>query len=275
MPGLLFLPPSAPLRGWVRQHQFVRLHFGAGEVVPAKPYWPRPAACLAFYPRDAELVGSGLNRPDQRKPRAALIGQPTVLSMRQGGHNFAVYQIELQPGALRRWLGLRLDPLCDTWIDAEAVFPPDFGALVNRIEDLDEPLAQLAAAERYLLGLCAATRRPALAADAVARRVLAAPGHGIDALAREHGIGPRQLLRDMAASAGVGPKLLARIARFDAAVRLANRHPGLNWLELALEAGYHDHQHLARDFRQFTLSSPSAFLALERGAPERRFGLVE
>jgi AraC-like DNA-binding protein len=46
-------------------------------------------------------------------------------------------------------------------------------------------------------------------------------------------------------------------------------------LGLALDAGYHDHQHLARDFKQFTLATPSEFLALEGHSPERSFGFSE
>lgn len=57
--------------------------------------------------------------------------------------------------------------------------------------------------------------------------------------------------------------------------RAANRGGPEHWLGLALDAGYHDHQHLARDFRQFTLATPSEFLTLEWRAPERWFGFRE
>jgi transcriptional regulator GlxA family with amidase domain len=74
---------------------------------------------------------------------------------------------------------------------------------------------------------------------------------------------------------GVGPKLFARIARFDRAVRLHNRHPGDDRLTIGIEAGHYDHQHMARDFRDFTSMSPTRFAALEREAPERIFGQHE
>jgi AraC-like DNA-binding protein len=274
-PAFHFVPPIAPLRGWVRQHQVIRLRFPAGTVVPTKPYWPRPAAALAFYPRDRERIGMGRDAPSLLKPRAALIGQPTVLTQRQGGHDFSVYQIEFEPGALYRLTGLPLDRLSDTCLDAESVLPSGFRSLVDRIEDLDDPVAQVAAAEAWLLGLVARSRWPAKPGDRIASRLLEDPAADLEDLARRHGVVARHLRRQFDQRVGVGPKLFARIARFDRLVRAANRAPDEHWLGLALDAGYHDHRHLARDFRQFTLATPGEFVALEARSPERGFGFCE
>ncbi|MBN8505387.1 MAG: AraC family transcriptional regulator [Burkholderiales bacterium] len=272
---LSYRPPSPALRGWVRQHQFVRLRFAAGSAVPVKAYWPRPAAALAFYPRDLERIGIGLAAPEVLKPRAVLIGQPTVVTQRLLGLDSSVYQIEFEPGALHRLLGLNLDELTDRYVDAEAALPSGIRALADLIEEEDQPSAQMAAAERYLLGLVQACRRRELAADRVAARLIEHPDSLLEPLARMNGLSLRQLQRQAPQSLGVGPRLLARIARFDRAVRTATSPTAGSLLQLAVDAGYHDHQHLARDFRQFTLSTPSAFLARERGAPEQHFGLRE
>ncbi|MFG6464192.1 helix-turn-helix domain-containing protein [Roseateles sp. DXS20W] len=275
-PVFQFLPPTPALRGWVRQHQVIRLRFDASTPVPVKPYWPRPAAALAFYLRDAEQVAIAPGAPAQRKPRAALIGQPTVATLRQGGLDFSVYQIEFEPGALYRLTGLPLDELTDAWVDAEQVFPPGFRALVDRLAQHDDPAALIALAEAWLLPQTLAPRRAAAAADRVAGLLLAdAGGPGLETLALTHGLDVRQLRRQFAARTGVNPRLFGRVARFDRLVRLANVSPQARWLDLALDAGYHDHQHLARDFREFTGMAPSAFRALELQAPERRFGFQE
>lgn len=275
-PVFQFLPPTPALRGWVRQHQVIRLRFDADAPVPVKPYWPRPAAALAFYLRDAEQVATASGAPAQRKPRAALIGQPTVATLRQGGLDFSVYQIEFEPGALYRLTGLPLDELTDAWVDAEQVFPPSFRALVDRLAQHDDPAALIALAEAWLLPQTLAPRRATAAADRIAGLLLAdAGGPGLDALALTHGLDVRQLRRQFAARTGVNPRLFGRVARFDRLVRLANLSPQARWLDLALDAGYHDHQHLARDFREFTGMAPSAFRALELQAPERRFGFQE
>lgn len=274
-PVFHFAPPSAALRGWVRQHQVIRLRFAGGAAVPVKPYWPRPAAALAFYLRDPEqvmLLPAALQR---RKPRAAVIGQPTVATLRQGGLDFSVYQIEFEPGALHRLTGLPLDSLTDEWVDAEALFPPAFRQMVDRLAQQEAPDQLIAHAEAWLIPLVRAPRKPLAAADLVARQLLQGDGLGLDTLALAHGLDVRQLHRQFAARTGVSPKLFGRVARFDRLVRLANLAPQDRWLDLALEAGYHDHQHLARDFRDFTRMSPSEFRQLELQAPERQFGFRE
>ena len=274
-PVFHFVPPTPGLRGWVRQHQVIRLRFDAGNPVPVKPYWPRPAAALAFYLRDAERVSLAPGAVQQVKPRAALIGQPTVATLRQGGLDFSVYQIEFEPGALHRLTGLPLDALTDQWMDAEALLPPSFSRLVDRLAQLDSPEALIAHAEAWLLPLARSPRKPLAAADLVARQLLAGDGPGLDALARLHGLDVRQLRRQFAARTGVSPKLFGRVARFDRLMHLTNTASQARWLDLALDAGYHDHQHLARDFREFTGMSPSAFRQMEMRAPERQFGFQE
>lgn len=275
LPVFHFVPPSPPLRGWVRQHQVIRLRFGAGLAVPVKPYWPRPAAALAFYLRDAEHVAAAPGAPQRRKPRAVIIGQPTVATLRQGGLDFSVYQIEFEPGALYRLTGLPLDTLTDEWVDAEQVFPASFRALVDRLAQHEDATLLIAQAEAWLLPQLLAPRRPVAAADRVAQGLLNGDAAGLDRLALSHGLDVRQLRRQFAARTGVSPRLFGRIARFDRLVRLANLAPQARWLDLALDAGYHDHQHLARDFREFTGLSPSAFRQLEMQAPERLFGFRE
>jgi AraC-like DNA-binding protein len=56
---------------------------------------------------------------------------------------------------------------------------------------------------------------------------------------------------------GLNPKMLARIARVQRAMRIADRSPTLSWSAVAAEAGYFDHSHLVRDFRQLVGCPPS------------------
>ena len=273
-PVLCYKPPSPPLRGWVRQHQVVQLLFDASEPVPVKPYWPRPAAALAFYPRSLERVSGPLTAP-VIKPRAALIGQPTTLTHRQGGHDFWVYQIEFDPGALHRLLGLPVSMLTDDAIDAEAVFPAPIRSLVSAVTEAQDADTMIALAEAYLLGLAANVSRPPHPLDWAAARLADGSARSLDRLARQAGVSPKQFYRVFRDRMGVSPKLFARIGRFDRLVRARNAGPDLDWLSLAIDAGYYDHQHMARDFRELCQLSPSGFYALEQASPERQAGLVE
>lgn len=272
-PVFLFRPPSPALRDIIACHQIIRLRFAPDQAVPIKAYWPRPAMALAFYPRDAERVRLIGDKAVNHKPRAALIGQPTMMAHRQGGRDFSVYQIELCPGALYHLTGIPAHRLTDGYVDAEAVFPPGFRALVDRIEDAEDPEVMIALAEGWLAAQRAA-RPPSLSpATAWAARALGQEaGFSLDALSHHANMDPRQLRRLFAQHMGISPKLYARVARFDRAIRLHNRQPGEDWLSIAIAAGYYDHQHMARDFRDFTGMAPTHFAALELAAPERMFG---
>ena len=270
-----FRKPNPALRGVIRQHQIIRLQFRPGSLVPVKTYWPRPAASLAFYMRDRERIWTPHSREARTKPRAVIIGQPTFVTYRQVGADYSVYQIEFEPGALTRLLGLPLTALTDDYCDAEAVFPKDFRHLIERIGEATEGEAMIAAAEAYLLRLT--NRRPHAmrAADHAAMLLLSQPNASLDDLASSVGLSTRQMRRDFGQRMGVSPKLFSRISRFDSLIRLRNRVPELDWLEAALWAGYYDHQHLRRDFRIFAGTSPTAFAAAEHRAPEREFGFRE
>lgn len=273
-------PPAPGLRDWVSRYQIIQLDFRAIAAPPAKAYWPRPASALAFYPRDPEVVirpGTGLSAV---KPRAVLIGQPTAMEYRCGGRDFFVFQIEFRPGALYRLTGgLRSTELTDGFVDAEAVFPREVRWANEALMAASNPDAMIEIANVMLMGLVtgAEGRRGVSpsGADWAAGQLCAGAAGPLSRLADLAGLSARQLHRGFLERVGVEPSVFGRIARFDRLLRARNLHSDWDWLSLALDAGYHDHRHMARDFHAFTGLSPSAFYLREMTAPERKFGLVE
>ncbi|UOQ98451.1 AraC family transcriptional regulator [Hymenobacter sp. 5317J-9] len=268
--------PSPPLREYVRIIQVIHFVFEAGVPLPFKAYPPRPEQCLSFYPRDAEAVAYPTGPAKAVRPRAALIGQHAVVSNRYVGREFLALQVVLQPGALYRLTSIPQPELTNTYIDAEAVWPAELRQLNERLSSAAAWPEMLPMVEEFLLGRIRRVRTAPHPADAVGRLLLHPSPHlTLDALAGHACLSPRQLDRQFAQRLGVGPALYARIVRFDRAFRLKNSQPGLDWLSIALACGYYDHQHLAKDYRAFTGSSPSAFFEQDNRAPERAFGLVE
>lgn len=268
------LQPAPVLRGWVRHHQIIRFRFAPGQDAPIKPYWPRPACALAFYPRDLETLVDARGVGLVVKPRAALIGQPTVLTYRRGGADFCVYQIEFEPGALHRLTGGGVAALTDAALDAEAVFP-DLTEVADRITEARTAEAMIEVAEGWLSRRVGACRQGSDATDWAAARLVAGEARSLQRLAQQAGLNVRTFHRVFRERMGVSPKLFARIARLDRMIRARNAAPATDWLSLAIDAGFYDHQHMARDFRELCLSSPTAFYASERAAPERIFGMAE
>jgi AraC-like DNA-binding protein len=88
----------------------------------------------------------------------------------------------------------------------------------------------------------------------------------VDDLARHVALSPRQLRTLFRQEVGLGPKAVNGLFRFHHATRrlavTSGRPPGL--ADVAHVCGYADQAHLARDFRRYTGTSPSGWLAEER-----------
>lgn len=88
-------------------------------------------------------------------------------------------------------------------------------------------------------------------------------------IARDAGVSERTLERRVRAAAGFGPAELRRLVRFRRALRI--RDAGVrDWAALAIDAGYSDQPHFAREFRRFAGLSPTVW-----DAERRRVGFVQ
>jgi AraC-like DNA-binding protein len=274
--------PSPALREYVRLLQLIHFDFAASvAALPVKPYWPRPENCLAFYLRDPEAVAYSASSQLVAKPRVALIGQPTELTHRHVGRHCLVLQVVFQPGALYRLTGLPVQELTNTFVDAEAVFPREIGRVAERLGSASHYVEMTAIVEAFLLQLVQQRRHEMLPIDKVNQLLLdrtrlgQPAGLSVEQLASAACLSVKQYYRKSVERLGVGPKLFGRITRFDQAIKLHNAYPAPDWLSVALAAGYHDYQHLVRDFKDFTARTPTGFAQQENQAPERVFGLVE
>ena len=59
---------------------------------------------------------------------------------------------------------------------------------------------------------------------------------------------------------GITPKRFARVARFQNALDARVRMPGRSWLDIAVNAGYHDQMHLIHDFEALSGFTPTLML---------------
>jgi hypothetical protein len=51
--------------------------------------------------------------------------------------------------------------------------------------------------------------------------------------------------------------------------------PDKDWLSIALDCGYHDYQHMVKDYKDFANAPPTALFDEDLKAPERLFGEKE
>jgi AraC-like DNA-binding protein len=131
---------------------------------------------------------------------------------------------------------------------------------------LDRPLRPVAARilqagslEGALAALTALLWRIPWSRDAVVEAALQAlddsrDAGGVAAVARSLQISERQLSRRFLASVGIAPKRYAGLRRFErAALAMRSRS---SMVQVALESGYYDQPHLAREIRSFADMTP-------------------
>jgi len=61
---------------------------------------------------------------------------------------------------------------------------------------------------------------------------------------------------------GFGPKLLCRVLRFQQVIRTIKDRDAVDWIDVALSAGYYDQAHFIHDFQEFTGLNPGEYLPL-------------
>ncbi len=68
------------------------------------------------------------------------------------------------------------------------------------------------------------------------------------------------------------PALPDFVLRYDKAYRMRNQFPSLDWLSVAINCGYYDHQHFAKDCKELTYLTPTFFLNRSRKSPNNFSG---
>lgn len=266
--------PHPTLREFVRSYQVIRWSFAGDVVLPTKFLQPRPEHSIAFYVRDPQRFRPVGTTETIEYPRTILTGIQTVTLQRDCGRDFLALKIILHPSTLFRLTGIPAKELANNFIDAETLWGPSVRLVFDQLthaHNLPEMVARL---DEFMQGILGQNLRNAHPVDAVSRELVAnSAGWSLDWLARQSGLSVRQFIRQFEQRVGVSPKLFGRVVRFDRVYRLKNNRPQLDWLTIALEGGYYDYQHLAKDYRDFTSTTPVGFYQLDQQAPERRFGL--
>ena len=99
-------------------------------------------------------------------------------------------------------------------------------------------------------------------------------GYSVEKLADYACLSISQFERRFIQQMGITPKLYNRINRFYSAFLLKSLRPNLDWLSIAIQTGYNDYQHLVKDFKQFSGTTPNSLLAAENKAPGRELELI-
>jgi AraC-like DNA-binding protein len=212
---------------------------------------PHPCVHLVFEPGGAAVHGISHRRFERRLDGA---GWAVGTKFLPGG--FAPFTPRPVCELTDRVLGLG-EVFGDAGSGLERACPPQLGpghALARVHAFLRERLPE------------APDPRGELVARVVADMRQAGPGERVADLAARHHVSERTLQRLFSAHVGIGPKWVLQRYRLHEAVEQLQARGEIDWARLALELGYYDQAHFARDFRSLVGRTPAQYDAARQPA---------
>ena len=189
-------------------------------------------------------------------------------------HDYLMFAINFQPNALSKFLRLPLTEFIDERIDAEAILNPEIHQVQEQMANADTYDTIVQIAENYLWKRLQKIKIDFQPIDKVMLLLAEQPSiFSVEKLASDACLSISQFERRFIQQTGISPKFYARINRFYQAYTLKDKQPNADWLSIALETGYHDYQHLVKDFKQFSGTTPNSLLLAQAQAPERILGI--
>jgi AraC-like DNA-binding protein len=268
------IPPGEQLQQYVRKYQVFRFIFDKEVTPPVKFHPPRPEHCITFYLRDVQKFSYLNSTTIQSYPQCVINGIYTTPVYRYGGNDFLAIKVVLQPSTLYQLIKLSVSELTNKFINAEDVWGNEVRSVCERLNELDDLSQMIVVVELFIQNLVKKTRRNSHPFDKVPEYILNFKNDAsIEWLASQSCLSIRQFIRKFEQRIGINAKKFERIIRFDKAYRMKNSSSEYDWLYIAVACGYHDYQHMVKDFQEFTNLTPPSLYELDKKSPERKFGL--
>ncbi|GAA4312099.1 hypothetical protein GCM10023164_06540 [Christiangramia aestuarii] len=231
---------------------------------------------MVFYPRGAEIDNDSEENKEIKRPRSVLVGQFTHRIDRSSLENdFLLLSVGFKPGALHRLTGIPFYLLTNSFIDLESIYPRRARELNNSLSGTDCYEEMIRLLETFLLELIRNPKINKRPSDKVFELIAQnSRKYSLEYLSREACWSPRQFERKSNEYIGVSPKTFSRISRFNQSYQMTLRDLCPNWLDVSLYCGYHDYQHLVKDYKDFAGTTPRNFLNEESRSLERVLGLT-
>ncbi|MFI5508411.1 helix-turn-helix domain-containing protein [Mycobacterium sp. NPDC051804] len=171
-------------------------------------------------------------------------------------------QVDLTPLGARRLLGMPMSELANRTVPIDDVFGRFGSELVQRVADAPDWPARFALIDAVIRARLADTEPVDAAVAWSMHRITQSNGAvSISSLAAELGWSHRRLIARYRDAIGLPPKLVSRIVRFEQLTALVAARPAIDWAGAAVECGFFDQAHLAREVRELADLTPTELRA--------------
>jgi hypothetical protein len=238
--------------------------------VPAEPESPRqriiPDGCIEM----AFVLGDDIRRYTSEtdfvlQPRAMVIGQITKPFFIQPTGYVNTFAIRFYPYGFANFLDTSIKSLSDKETSLADLFGENVAqALEQKIVQAQDTKTRILVAEEFLLSLFYnKSTVDKIIQTTIDALVLTKGKTSISNLLKSDLAKRRQLERKFTKQIGISPKQLAKVIRLQAVLKMLLNNKSEKLSTIAYEGEYYDQAHFIKDFKDFTGTSPSAFLADE------------
>ena len=169
--------------------------------------------------------------------------------------------VHFKPGGAFPFLGLPAGDLADTHVELETLWGPAAGRLRERLCEARTSAERFQLLEEALLSRLNYDVEQHYAVSAALEMFgKNRAGPRVREAAKYLGLSQRRFIQVFKAEVGITPKLFSRIQRFQQTRTFIQRHPLINWADLAVDFGYSDQSHFIREFLEFSGLSPTDYL---------------
>jgi AraC-like DNA-binding protein len=241
--------PSPPLRDFV---ELLWLYQGYSPGHARERLLPSGTVELVVNLRDDE--------PGFREP--ILAGPHSEAFILDTAHAASVIGAHFKPGGAFPFLGMPAAEVHNRTVSLSDLWGSRAFELKERILEAPSVDAKFDVLERALLRSARAlTTHPAVR---FALRELGDDRPGsVGEVTNRIGMSQRCFIERFKNEVGLTPKLFSRVRRFQSVISRLHGEYEVDWVEVALDAGYFDQAHFIHDFRAFSGLNPSAYLALQ------------
>jgi AraC-like DNA-binding protein len=171
-------------------------------------------------------------------------------------------QVDLTPLGARQLVGLPMSELANQSVPIDAVLGRFGRDLVQQVGDAADWPTRFALIDKAFRARLAESRPadPGVGwslSQIVASRGAEVIGDHADELGWSH----RRLIARYRDTVGLPPKLIARIVRFECLTTRIMTTPAIDWTTAAIDCGYFDQAHLAREVRELAGITPTELRA--------------
>lgn len=199
------------------------------------------------------------------QPRAMILGQITRQFYIKPTGEVDSFAVRFYPYGFASFARVDIGSLSNTETPLAVLFGEEASRLLaQRVINAENTEARIDIVERFLLDRLGQKETIDAIVHGAIHAILEAKGSGaVKDIVKDDVAKRRQLERVFRRKVGLSPKQLCRVIRLQAALKMILNRRSRSMTEVAYESEYYDQAHFIRDFKEFTGTTPKAFLGAE------------